>query len=678
MPKSLSVTRRLKTLIDDLTARQQAAPHTPEAVYRQRCADFAERRGYFERLWSRMANIRLLLMVLALLCLGFALWQRSIWFFAATVVMLIGFAISVAQHRRLGRLRHRYAELWAVNNEGLERLQRNWSALPLRQPPGVPVGHPFAADLDLLGHASLQHLLNTTYTPVGQATLQHWLLNPANSETVRARQVAVAELATEIDIRDEIAISGRRMAVLQSNYEAFLRWAEGPLWLAQRMWLVWLARVLSVTAILSLAAWLLGILPYPIWLPIVLVNMALTAFAGRTVDEVIDQVSARQGIFRAYAELFYLLRTFPAQAPELREAQARLAASGLHADTQMRRLQRIMALADFRMFLLYAPIQWITLWNVHVLWLLERWQRVAGHETRVWLDTLGEIEALVALGVLKHDHPGWRFPEITGEPPALIIGWGMGHPLLAPDKVVANEVEIGPPGTFMLVTGSNMSGKSTLLRALGVNIVLAQAGAPVSAFYLRIPPITLGTSMRVQDSLEEGVSYFMAELRRLKSVVDAAHHAHNEGSRTLVFLLDEILHGTNTAERRVAARAVIQHLLDLGATGTVSTHDLGLVELPALARRSRPAYFTETFTRGPDGPAMSFDYTLRPGIAPSTNALKLMEIVGLPINNGELKPANLSTTTSSARANGKYYNGNGAVPHDQELDLLAELLRIAG
>jgi DNA mismatch repair ATPase MutS len=182
----------------------------------------------------------------------------------------------------------------------------------------------------------------------------------------------------------------------------------------------------------------------------------------------------------------------------------------------------------------------------------------------------------------------------------------------------------------VLVTGSNMSGKSTLLRALGVNIVLAQAGGPVSAFLLRLPPTTLATSIRVQDSLEQGVSYFLAELRRLKSVVDAAHHARLEGTRTLIFLLDEILHGTNTAERQIAARSILRHLLDLNAMGAVSTHDLQLIDTPDLLRSSRMVHFRETFVRGPEGPSMSFDYTLRPGIAPTTNALKLMEIVGLP------------------------------------------------
>ncbi len=205
--------------------------------------------------------------------------------------------------------------------------------------------------------------------------------------------------------------------------------------------------------------------------------------------------------------------------------------------------------------------------------------------------------------------------------------------MLKPEVAVGNDVEIGPPGTFLLVTGSNMSGKSTLLRALGTNIVLAQAGGPVCARLLRLPPVVLATSIRVQDSLEQGVSYFLAELKRLKCVVDAAKRVRMEGDRTLVFLLDEMLHGTNTVERQIAARAVLAHLLDLGATGMVSTHDLDLVATPTLAGRSRLVHFTESFIEEADRPALTFDYTLRPGLATSTNALKLMEMVGLPVSS---------------------------------------------
>jgi DNA mismatch repair ATPase MutS len=272
-------------------------------------------------------------------------------------------------------------------------------------------------------------------------------------------------------------------------------------------------------------------------------------------------------------------------------------------------------------------VQSAFLWDVHVLDAVEGWQREVGPHVRGWLAALGTGEALAALASLAHDQPTWVFPDLAPEAPAL-VGTGLGHPLLPDSTRVGNDVDLGPPGTFLLVTGSNMSGKSTLLRAIGANAVLAQAGGPVCAGSLSLPPLRVWTSMRVQDSLAAGVSFFMAELLRLRDVVRAADAA---GSPVL-YLLDEILQGTNTAERQIAARRVILHLLRQGAIGAVSTHDLSLVAAdapPALVAAARQVHFRETVLDTAEGPRMTFDYTLRPGTATSTNALRLMQIVGL-------------------------------------------------
>jgi DNA mismatch repair ATPase MutS len=252
------------------------------------------------------------------------------------------------------------------------------------------------------------------------------------------------------------------------------------------------------------------------------------------------------------------------------------------------------------------------------------------------------VEALAALAGLAHDNPAWAFPDFAPAATALEAR-GLGHPLLPADGRVVNDVTVGPVGAFLLVTGSNMSGKSTLLRALGVNVALAGAGGPVCAGALRLPPVALWTSMRVQDSLARGVSYFMAELQRLKQIVDAARPGAaggdgDAGGRRVLYLLDEILQGTNTAERQIAARRIVLFLVERGALGAVSTHDLTLADEPAVAAVAHPVHFTETFATTADGPAMSFDYRLRPGIATSTNALRLMELVGLALDAGDRRP----------------------------------------
>ena len=603
---------------------------TPEAVYEARVAQFAAERDVETRRSDRQANISLALAVIALVVFGIALWQQSWALLALVALPLAGFVASYLHHGRINRRRDHAAALWQINNEGLRRLWRDWAKLPLPETvPASGAARNLATDLDLLGHASLQHLLGTTSTPVGHATLQQWLLQPASPDVIVRRQAAVRELAPRIDLRDAVAEQGRMMKGAQPRYEQLLGWAEREPWLERRPWLLLLAWLVPLLTFGPLVAEYVGFIATPLWLVGPVIGLAVTAMFGSVTSETIDQVAERQSVFRGYADMFRLFAVEQFTAPELQRLQAALSAGNLDAAEQMRRLARLMPLADIRGWMFFFLIQITTLWDIHLLWLLERWQRVAGKQARAWLHALSEFEALCALATLAHDHPEWSFPEIIVTETPMLQARAIGHPLLPPERCVRNDVLVGPLGTFLLVTGSNMSGKSTLLRALGMNIVLAQAGGPVCAAVLRLPPTTLATSIRVQDSLEAGVSYFMAELQRLKSVVDAAEHARTTGC-VLFFLLDEILHGTNTVERQIAARQIISYLLELDAIGAVSTHDLTLADSPELAERSTTVHFTETLTRENGLPQLHFDYRLRPGLATSTNALALVEIVGLP------------------------------------------------
>lgn len=604
-------------------------------MYTARRTAFGAQRDSHARHSDRQANINVVLFVLALGVFGGAIWQRSAPLLWLSALPAAAFIASFVWHGRINRLRDQAAVRWALNSEGLWRLHRDWVNLPDPKP---TEGGDLAGDLDLLGHASLQHLLDTTSTPVGHATLRRWLLAPAAPETIAARHAAVRELAPQIELRETLAAQGRAMRGDQSQYEQLLRWAEGPPWLAQRSWLLWLARLLPIAIAALFVAQLLGWLGGPLWLAGLLVGLLVTMLVGREINARLMQVATRQHVFHAYAALFHIFTSAAFEAPELVRLQQRLTASGLQADAQMRRLARRLPLIDIRGWILFAPVQYATLWDVHVLWLLERWQRDAGAHARAWLGSLGELEALCALATLCFDQPEWAFPKVAADQ-RHYVARAIGHPLLPPTRCVRNDVTVGPPGSFLLVTGSNMSGKSTLLRALGVNIVLAQIGAPVCATAFSLPPTALATSMRVQDSLEAGVSYFMAELQRLKAVVDASERAQRTGQRQAFFLLDEILHGTNTHERQVAARHIISYLLALGATGAVSTHDLTLADTPELAAASVPVHFTETLARADGAPKLTFDYRLRPGIATSTNALALVELVGLPV------PADTHQTT---------------------------------
>ena len=615
------------------TSRVEQALALPRATYEERGARFAAQRDAVSARWNRIANIRLLLFVLTVGCALARIWISTPLLWIAAGVFFVGFIAAIVYHTSLGRVRRYFDIRWSLNDEGLLRHDRDWARLPLRQPDTTTTPPSFAGDLDLLGHASLQHLLGTPTTPAGLATLERWLLDPAAPATVAQRQAAVRELAQQIEFREELAAAGRMLETTQRDYELFTVWAEDENWLIGRPALVWASRILPLLLIVVGIAVLNGFVPAGVLLPIIAVNMVLVSTVGRRAAHDIERVATRQSVFRAYARLFALVAEQRWQAPLLGRMQDELQAGNVGAAAQMQRLARIMNMADLRLWLLYVPFNIATLWDFHVGWLLEHWRADGGPHARRWLEVLGELEALIALATLAHDHPHWSFPDVSDDA-GTFGAMGIGHPLLPPVAAVGNDVDVGPAGTFLLVTGSNMSGKSTLLRSIGLNTVLAQAGGPVCAEALRLPPLQLATSMRVEDSLEAGVSYFMAELQRLKEVVDTTRRASGS-DRPVLYLLDEILHGTNTEERQVAARLIVRHLVDQGAIGAVSTHDLGLAEAPELKPIMQAVHFTETFVRGPDGPEMHFDYHLREGVATSTNALKLMEIVGLNIEAAE-------------------------------------------
>ncbi len=615
---------------DSEDAVEQAADlhDDPAARYTERVTRFTAARAAAEARWSQIANVRLLAFLAAATCVGVAFWYGLTWLAWLAGLLGIVFLGLVALHNRLNAQRRRYAALQAISQEGLWRLQRNWALLPLRQPANVPLDDPTARDLDLLGSASLQHLLNTPRTPGGLEILQAWLLAPADPPTIVARQVAVAELAPLIDWRDELAVAGEHVREDTARYARFRAWAISPPWLLRANLVRWAARLSPLLLIAGGAAQIALATPLPLWLPFLALNIGLNMFYGVRVAGTLGQLIDRQELLAAYANLFGLILDRPVTAPALAQLQARLQAGSVRADEQLRRLSWIALLAELTRSILFPLLQYLLLWGFHVTDLAERWRRVAGPHMHDWLAALGELEALSALATLQHDHPAWQFPTVAPQAQPQIAARSLAHPLLPPERSIPNDVTLGPPGRFLLITGSNMAGKSTLLRAIGTNIVLAQAGAPVCAVALILAPIRLATSMRVQDSLAQGVSYFMAELRRLKAVVDIAEVGAGASSYAVCYLLDEILHGTNSAERQIAARRVIRHLVELGAIGAVSTHDLTLADDPRLAATAQQAHFGERILE--QSADLGFDYTLRPGPAPTTNALRLMALVGLP------------------------------------------------
>lgn len=600
-------------------------------VYQQRRDTFAAEEKRLALLSFRFSLFRGALFAGFAICLFVILLragQPSWGWWAGAGAWLLAFLAVLPYHDRIIQAQRAQAELRRINEEALLRLDRNWTELPL------PVladpedeARPLARDLNLFGRASLFHLLGTAHTPPGKATLARWLLDPAPPEEIPRRQGAVAELAPEIELRQQLELSARPMEKVPPDIESFLRWAEGEPWILDRPWITWLARALTLVTVGVLLAVIATPLPFSVLLLFITINITLSYLLREYTHGTFDHVGAREGAFQLYAQALERIATHPSSSEELRRITSELTLDGKPAHRWMDLLHRRVDLSDVRhSSYLHLPLQSLLLWDFHVLLLLEKWQRAAGNRVRGWLAALGRFEALSALAGLRYDQPGWAFPTVAMAEDRFAAK-ALGHPLIQDAHRVTNDVEAGPQGTFLLVTGSNMSGKSTLLRSIGVNAVLAQAGGPVCAEALRLPPLTLATSILIEDSLAEGVSFFMAELKRIQRIVETADRCHAEG-RTLLYLLDEVLRGTNSVERQVAVRRVVLHLMRQGAIGAVSTHDLQLAEVEDLKPSAIPVHFRETIHPGGD-PPMTFDYRMRPGVATTVNALKLMELVGL-------------------------------------------------
>ncbi|MFN8534297.1 MAG: DNA mismatch repair protein MutS [Dehalococcoidia bacterium] len=616
-------------------AATPACSEVPAAAefYRTRQRRYQAERESSTRHWSLVANARLVFFAVALVVAGFGVLQQSAPILAATLLPLAAFFALIVGHNRLDRRRRRLILLETINSEAERRVLRQWDNLPVHHQTRPSASHGYAADLDLFGRASIFHLLDAAGDTPAEEVLAGWLTAPDPPHAARTRQAAIRELAPLAEFREQIQMLARLAAAGHPDPAPLLAWAEGPGWLAGKQNLLWVGRIAVAALWLAILGQVFGLLAWPIWLLPLGLTLLIASTAGRDAYRLVASVRDNAEPLRWYAESFRVIAEQPLESPALVALTERLIVEGAPVQVEIARLYQIGNFAIPRSSMLYAVVQALTLWDLNVAAWLDTWQQRCGRQLRDWLRALAEIEALSTLAVLAHDNPDWSFPTIADQG-EMISGGAVGHPLLPAGERVDNTVTLGPAGTFLLVTGSNMSGKSTYLRAIGTNVVLALAGAPVCARSFSLPLVEVWTSMRVQDSLEAGVSFFMAELRRIKQVVDAADRAAARGGRVL-YLLDEILLGTNTAERQTAARHIIAHLVGSGALGAVSTHDLSLASAPELAGAAERVHFSERIEPGPDGAVMSFDYRLQPGLATSTNALRLMRVVGLPTEDVE-------------------------------------------
>ncbi|TWT81085.1 DNA mismatch repair protein MutS [Planctomycetes bacterium CA13] len=508
-----------------------------------------------------------------------------------------------------------------------------------------------AGDLDLLGKASLFHLVSMTATTPGIRTLASWLTGGAIAAEATQRTRAIDALAPLRDERLRFYMLSRKVAESSGDPDRFAQWASGDRWLESRAWLSIWSNVSAIAAsvfVIGIAGGALHMIAGDLaraslmgLVALGFINLIVTSVVLGPAHGIFSIAMASRSAVADYAELFTAADWLPTDSGHssvsmLGQIRNTLLSGERSAAEGMRALQKVASAGGLRQsaatFLLYLPLQAFGLWDVRVLGRLEQWQSQYGDAVTGWFEALGQFEALVSLAAVRDENPNWTKPDWqpVSEGHANLIATAIGHPLLGDEVRVANDVSVGPSGTLLLVTGSNMSGKSTMLRSIGLNVALAGTGAPVCAEAFSLPSMELATSIRVSDNLSEGVSFYMAELHQLKQVVDHARRLSTKPDRVLLFLLDEILQGTNSRERQIAVVQVLRHLVNLNAIGAISTHDLELADEPELSAIAQTVHFRETIIKDDAGnDTMTFDYKMRHGVSPTTNALRLLEMVGL-------------------------------------------------
>jgi hypothetical protein len=614
----------------------------PAAVYQDRLAAHRSAHGRLDRLDARFAHARLGVFALAI-ATGLIAWLAAVtpWVLLAPGA---AFLVLMVRHDRAIRARDAAARAIAYYERGLARIEDRWIGTGEPGSRFRDEQHAYAVDLDLFGEGSVFELLSTARTRDGEEELAGWLLSGAQPDVIRARQQAVAELGLAVTLRERMAVAGHTACIVVDT-SGLRDWAgqEAPRGLASLRLTTYAAAIAAAaaTAFLAITGNLL-----PLELVFVL-QLAARRAHGNRLERVLHVASGKARELETLSHLLLHVESAALLAPRLATLRGMLAAQSVSASHAIRSLQRLSERHDWEHSLPLIPLglfgygvyeaEWalglalvaasaLLLFSPYLALAVERWRQAHGRHVGTWISTLAEFEATIALATYHFEHPQDPFPVIEAHgprPTAVFDGVGLGHPLLPPQCMVRNDVRLTAGTQLLVVSGSNMSGKSTLLRTVGVNAVLALAGAPVRAASLRISPLSIGATLRIQDSLREGRSRFFAEITRIRALADLA-----TGPVPLLFLIDELLQGTNSHDRLVGASGILRALLARGAIGLVTTHDLALTVIAdELAPRAANIHFEDFF----EGGEIRFDYRVRLGPVTRSNALALMRAVGLEL-----------------------------------------------
>jgi hypothetical protein len=591
-------------------------PSDARSVYSQRLAVLESERL---RLRQRDRIFGFSKVAAALVAVVAALWLARAYptFLAWTLLPALVFAILWIAHERLLRTLTASTRLEGFYRRGLGRLDGQWAGQGDTGQRFLDPNHLYARDLDIFGTGSLYELISQAASAPGQHTLADWLLHPAEPAEIIQRQDAIRELAPRLDLREQLALAAD--AIHEGTPEALTRWAESTEATVPG-WLLYAAPPLALLWVASMFYWFAT--SNYIWFVLLsFLNAALTMrFIGAVKRAAADvlQISPLLGPLHRVLAVY---ESQPFDAMRLAVLTSAVRSDGLPPSRAIAKLERNLEWLESSDNWFVKLVNRFVFWTPLCMLAIENWRRRHGSHMRAWLSSVGDFEALSSLASFSYEWPSCCFAALRADAPAL-DAIGLTHPLLPRSTAIPNDLSLDAAHPLIIVSGPNMAGKSTLLRAVGLNVVLAQCGAPVCCRSFSVSRIAVGASITVQDSLQSGLSRFYAEIQRLKQITDLA------AAQPTLFLLDELLSGTNSHDRRVGTEALLRGLLARNAIGLITTHDLALTEIAtAFNTEAANMHFGDRFSAG----ELHFDYKLTPGIANSTNALQLMRSIGLEV-----------------------------------------------
>ena len=594
-------------------------------LYLRRRTMFQEKQDRAQKASNGISWLRLIFFILAAGAFGYGFYgpYRAVLFLALPLTAI--FVWLIVKHIRLKDEMEFLKKMVQINITAGLRLEGKWTAFTERGDHYADITHPYTTDLNIFGQGSLFQYINATTSFRGERLLADMLSRPAPTDETKLRQEAVSEMADCLDFRQSFQAAGMDPLFKQQDSEPVQAWAQSKF--MPTNWATGLL-YMPVATFTLFGLGLLGLITYFPAVVFLVLQIAIALPGERKALERFTKTDKAVQRLKRYEKLMRCIEEEDFKSSFLIAQKKRLFTGERPASRQVRALVNIADRNNLRFSssMVYFILKFAVLWDKWTLKMLDDWQKSSGKAVGSWFEATAEVEVLSSLAGLYHDNRHWVFPQVdTGIPAFHAID--LGHPLIPPGERVGNDTSLMGPGRFFIITGSNMSGKSTFLRTVGINLALAYAGAPVCAREFACSMMQVYSKMQIHDSLEERVSTFYGELIRMKMIIDAA-----QTGAPLIILLDEIFRGTNPRDRIFATRTIIRQLHKLNVIGLVTTHDHELGELEKEYTRSISNYhFTDEIRDG----NIHFDYKIKPGIAQTANAVALMKLVGIEVEEND-------------------------------------------